>query len=143
MDTETGAGNEERLVQAVERLTEIQKSILELNREARQIRAHIKDFDVNIDALNLLAKARSKDEEAGGVQVLEDLIRYARETGTPIDAFAGSEPFRLPDEAAVPLQDGGRHVEHVEEPGARGRWKLITQLAVAAAVTSGLFVLIH
>ena len=141
MGKETGAGGEERLINAVERLTVIQRSILELNREANRIRMHIRDFDVNMDALNILANVRSKDEQGGGVQVLEDLIRYARQTGTQIDAHEGAGARRTSDDAAVPEVE--KRIEPAGERASGGLWKLVTQLAVAAAVTSGLFVLIH
>ena len=143
MSTETGAGSEERLVNAVERLTGIQKSILELNREANRIRAYIKDFDVNMEALNILANVRSRDEQGGGVQVLEDLVRYARQTGTQIDAYEGGGAPRMPDEAALPETEAEKRVEHSGERAPGGLWKVVTQLVAAAAVTSGLFVLIH
>ena len=143
MGKEAGAGDEERLMNAVERLTGIQKSMLELNREANRIRAHIKDFDVNMEALNILANVRSKDEQGGGVRVLEDLIGYARQTGTPIDAGGAGDIPRTPDHAVPTPSEVEKRIENPGIPASRGLLKLLTQLAVAAAVTSGLFVLIH
>ena len=141
MGKETGAGSEEHLINAVERLTVIQRSILELNREANRVRMHIRDFDVNMDALNILANARSRDEQGGGMQVLQDLIRYARQTGTHIDAYEGGGVPRKFDDALPPEVE--ESIEHPGERASGGFLKLVTQLVAAAVVTSGLFVLIH
>ena len=143
MVKKAGADDEERLMNAVKRLTGIQKSILELNREANRIRTHIKDFDVNMEALNILANVRSRDEQGGGVRVLEDLIGYARQTGTPIDTGEVRDVPRTHDQAVAPPAEVEKRIEHPGEPASRRLLKLLTQLAVAAAVTSGLFVLIH
>ena len=141
MGTETDAGSEERLVNAAERLTRIYGSILELHQEANRIRAYIKDFDVNVEALNMLANVRSKDEKGGGIQVLQDLIRYARQTGTRIDAYEGEAAPPTPDDSIQPTVE--KSIEHAGERESRGLLKLLSQLAVALAVTLGLFVLIH
>ena len=146
MGAETDARSDDRLAAALERLASIQKSILELNQEANQIRRHIKDFDVNVDALNVLAIVQSKDAKSGEGKVLEDMIRYARQTGMTMGAYGGEKISRMPEEAvlvdSVPLA-----VEKSMEPGgersAGGVLKLLSQFVVAAAVTTGLFVLIH
>ena len=140
------AGSEKRLMDAVERLTRIQKSVLELNQEANRIRRHIKDFDVNLDALNILANVRSKDEKDGGVQVLEDLIRYARETGTQLTACEMRVPPR--EDTPLTLDDSvkstvEKKLEYTKERESQGLLRILSQLLIAAAITSGLFVLIH
>ena len=141
MGKETGAGSEERLNNTVERLTRIYGSITELNREANRIRVHIKDFDVNVEALNMLANARSRDEQGGGMQVLQDLIRYARQTGTQIEAYEGEGALQTPDDS-IPLAVE-KSIEVSGDRESRGLLKLLSQLAAALAVTLGLFVLIH
>ena len=141
MSTETVAGSEERLIQAVERLAEIQRSIQELHREAIGVRTHIRDFDFNMDALNILATVRSKYDADGGTQLLQDLIRYARRTGTPIGVHEVDVIIGTPDEPVRATVEPG--MEHAAEGAPGGLLKLVSQLAVALAVTVGLFVLIH
>ena len=142
MNAEADARSDERLKAALERLASIQRSILELNHEANRIRRYIRDFDVNLDALNILANVQGKDEKGGGVQVLEDLIRYARQTGTHLEAHGESGgTSQTPGESARPAVE--RSMEHVAERESGGLLKLLSQLAVAIVVTLGLFVLIH
>lgn len=146
MGADTDARSDERLAAALERLAGIQKSIMELNQEAARIRRHIQDFDVNVDALNLLATARSRDEKSGGGKVLEDVIRYARKTGMQMGAQEGEDVAPMPRDPA-PMNPVPPAVEQsIELRGERRSsdfLKLLSQLAVAAAVTTGLFVLIH
>ena len=144
MDTSADAGSEERLANAVERLTAIQKSVLELNQEANRIRTHIRDFDVNVDALNVLANVRSRDEKGGGAQVLEDVIRYARQTGTPLSSHEGRPAPGRPEGAAqTRVEERETSIERGGERETRDLLKLLAQLVAAAALTSGLFALIH
>lgn len=146
MGADTDARNDERLAAALERLAGIQKSIMELNQEAARIRRHIQDFDVNVDALNLLATARSRDEKSGGGKVLEDVIRYARKTGMQMGAQEGEDVAPMSRDTA-PMNPVPPAVEQsIELRGERRSsdfLKLLSQLVVAAAVTTGLFVLIH
>ena len=145
------AGAEDRLSAALERLASIQKSVRELNLEAQQIRRRIKDFDVNIDALNLLATVRSRYEKRGEEQVLEDVIRYARQTGMPLEPYGSEDPPQnLVASDSMPLNSVPPSAEAVEKstgPGRQGKSsglvKVISQLMAAAALTMGLFVLIH
>lgn len=141
------AGSDERLVQAVERLTRINVSIAELNREAIQVRTRIRDFDVNVEALSMLAGARSRDEKGGGEQVLRDVIRYARQMGTPLEVLERGGPLapapRAPGDAGMPGPEGEGSTERTEERVAAGPWKVLTQVAMALALTTGLFALIH
>jgi hypothetical protein len=146
MGADTDARSDDRLVAALDRLAGIQKSILELNQEANQIRRHVKDFDLNVDALNLLAIARSRDEKRGGGKVLEDVVRYARQTGMRTGADGGENLSRITEETmsrnpVPPTMENT--VEPEEERGFGGVLKLLSELVVAAAVTTGLFVLIH
>ena len=126
----------------MERLSRIYGSILELNREASQIRTSIRDFDVNVEALNMLASVRSRDQKGSGDQVLHDLISYARQTGSHIEMHGPSSSF-----ASVDVPERTPAVENrdddAEKPPSGEVLKLLTQVAVAIAVTSGLFVLIH
>ena len=141
MDMEADADREERLRNAVEQLTRIQRSVLELNREAQRIRMYIRDFDVNVEALNILARVRSRDEKGGGVQALEDVIRYARLTGVHFKVFENTvTPGMLEHSIQTETE---KYIECTEERKSVGLLKLVTQLAAAVAVTSGLFVLIH
>ena len=141
MGTETEAAGEERLANAAEQLTVIYRSITELNREANRIRVHIKDFDVNVEALNMLANARSRDEKGGGVQVLQDLFEYARQMGARIDAGESEvAPRRAADAMPSSVE---KSIEEAGEREPRDLLKLFSQLAAALALTWGLFVLIH
>ena len=144
MGRETDAGREERLENAAERLTVIYRSITELNREANRIRAHVKDFDINVEALNMLANARSRDEKGGGAQVLQDLFVYARRMGARIDAIDAGEGEAAPRRAGDAMRSSvEKSIEAAEEPEPRNLWKLLSQLAAALVLTWGLFVLIH
>lgn len=145
MVAESDASGDDRLVSALERLASIQRSILELNVEANQIRRHVKDFDLNVDALNLLAIARSRDEKSGGGNVLADVVRYARQTGMQVGAPGSEDISPAPEEEEVREPRPLALEENAEPERERGlgALKLISQLVVAAAVTMGLFVLIH
>ena len=138
---------DDRLMAALERLAGIQVSISELNQEAARIRRHIQDFDVNVDALNVLAIVRSKDERLGRGKVLEDVIRYARQTGMPMGGAQGGEDIlRSSDflaQSATPAPAHERSVESGEERALSDRLRVVAQVAAAVAVTIGLFVLIH
>ena len=140
MKEENNAGNETQLAEVVERLTRIQKSLQDLQKEATDIRRHIKDFDINMDALNTLVSVRSRAGEDRGAQILVDLFRYARQTGTQLEALGGKPVLVVPEEAPPLIEKGA---EHTKERGPRPLFKLLSQLAAALAVTTGLFVLIH
>ena len=145
MVAESDASCDDRLASALERLASIQKSILELNVEANQIRRHVKDFDLNVDALNLLAIARSRDEKSGGGNVLADVVRYARQTGMQVGAPGSEDTAPVPEEekAREPRPSALEENAEPERERSLGALKLVSQLVVAAAVTTGLFVLIH
>ena len=137
---------DDRLMAALERLAGIQVSISELNQEAARIRRHIQDFDVNVDALNVLAIVRSKDEKFGRGKVLEDVIRYARQTGMPIGAQEGEDVLRSSDSLVrsdTPVPSRERSVESGEERASAELLRVVAQVTAAAAVTISLFVLIH
>ena len=141
MVTEADVESADRLRAALDRLTSIQKSVLELNQESLRIRRHIGDFDVNVDALNILATVRSKDQKGEGEKVLEDLVRYARQTGTQVDVLGSDFAPPPPDDPVLPVVE--RQPDQSEEKTLQDRWKLFSQLAAAIAVTFGLFALIH
>ena len=141
MATESNVESDDRLRAALDRLTSIQTSKLGLNQEALRIRKHIKDFDVNVDALNILADVRSKDQKGEGARVLEDLIRYARLTGTQVDTQAGDAVAPPSGDAMLSVVE--RQPDQSEEKTLQDRWKPFFQLAAAIAVTLGLFALIH
>ena len=135
------ADGEERLRSALERLTNIQKSILELNQEANQIRRHIRDFDVNIEALSILATVRTKDQKSDGVRLLSDISEYARQTGIHLDALPMSDSSTEPPPSRA--QSDSHLRVRTETTAQRPKWKTVSQLVVAALVTVGLFVLVH
>ena len=141
MDSGADAATDDRLVQALERLTRIYGSIADLHREAIQVRTRLRDLDINVEALNMLASAKSKDEKGDGELVLTDLFRYARRTGMQMEAQEYFAPPLVLHEVRVPEPES--RVENNEGPAPKGLLKLLTQVAVAMAVTSGLFVLIH
>ncbi len=137
---------DERLMAALERLAGIQVSISELNQEAARIRRYIQDFDVNLDALNVLALVRSKDERFGPGKVLGDVIRYARQTGMPVGAEDGEVLLRGADSPArfdTSAPEYERPVESSDEEAPAGLVRVLAQVAAAVAVTIALFVLIH
>lgn len=141
MAAERKATTEERLVEVVERLTTNQKSVHELQLEANRIRRYISDYDVDMEALNLLVSVRMRAGEDGGTRVLEDLFRYARLTGTRFDAPEGLPAPGRRAEDAPPVVE--QKVEREEERESGSLWKFLAQLAAALAVTTGLFALIH
>ena len=137
---------DDRLMAALERLAGIQVSISELNQEAARIRRHIQDFDVNVDALNVLAIVRSKDEKFGRGKVLEDVISYARQAGMPVSVQGGEDIPRSSDSLVRPDTPAPAHENSVESRGVSAsvdRLRVLAQVAAAAAVTISLFVLIH
>ena len=146
MGAETDARSDDRLATALERLTGIQKSIQNLHQEAARIRRHIKDFDVDVDALNLLVTVRSKEETNDGGKLLEHMISYARRTGMPMGVYENEGIARMSDRPA-PVDRSPPAAEEGVEPGGErrpaGRLQWVAQILVAAAVTTGLFVLIH
>ena len=141
MAAERKATREERLMEVVERLTTNQRSVHELQLEANRIRQYIRDYDVDMEALNLLVTARVRAGKDGGTRVLEDLFRYARLTGTRLDAPEGPPTPRERAEAAPPVVE--KQAGRAEVRESRSLWKFLAQLAAALAVTTGLFALIH
>jgi nicotinamide mononucleotide adenylyltransferase len=148
MDEGRDLENLDRLTTAVERLVGIQKSVAELNQEANQIRRHMKDFDFNVDALNILATARNKDHGSSGGQLLEEVIKYARQSGTQMPVFGDDHvPPPTSDEPAPSdsrLRADEKDIEVAAVDEAKSQLlKVLGQLVVAVTVTTGLFVLIH
>lgn len=145
MTTNMNAGTEERLIEAVERLASIQRSMMDLRKETNLVRNHIRDFDVNMEALNILVTLRSKDEKEGGVPVLEDLVTYARLMGTPLETHVEGDSNRraLVESVQASIDERMEHAAEGESRESTGVLKLLSQLLVATALTFGLFVLIH
>ena len=130
-----------RLVDAVERLTKIQKSILDLNQEALRIRNHIRDFDINIEALNILVSIKSRDLQHGGQHVLQDLNIYAEQVGTY--AEIGDEGEKADNPVAPPSRpesSSEKNGNHSESPSPL---RLVSQLLAAACISLGLFLLVR
>ena len=133
--------DDDRLSAAVERLTSIQKSILELSQEANQIRRHIKDFDINLDALNILVTVRSKDQTGDGAGVLAEVNSYARQTGMQVEALEDTEPSI--DSSSSRSEFVQQFHQKAENTTTSRAWKTVSQFVLAVAVTLGLFLLIH
>ena len=133
--------DDDRLSAALERLTSIQKSRLELSQEANQIRRHIKDFDINVDALNILATVRSKDQTGDGARILAEVNSYARKTGMQVEALEDSEPSI--DSSSSSSEFVQQFHQKPENTTTSRTWKTVSQFVLAVAVTLGLFVLIH
>ena len=142
METITTSQDETRLIEAVERLTEIRNSIDELNKEANRIRAHIKDFEIDVNAVNVLTTVRCKDKTGDGRQLLAEVVEYARKTGMTFEAMAPSGPSVEEASAALPTGDGQWISEETFDTSGN-KWKTVSQFATAVAITLGLFVLIH
>lgn len=134
--------DETRLIEAVERLTEIRNSIDELNKEAYRIRAHIKDFEIDIDAVNILTTVRCQDKTGDGRRLLAEVVEYARRTGMKFEAMECSGPQVEAAPAALPSGDG-QWVSEETLGASPSRWKMVLQFALAVAITLGLFALIH
>ena len=142
MEATTNSQDETRLTEAVERLTEIRNSIDELNKEANRIRAHIKDFEIDVNAVNILTTVRCKDKAGDGRRLLAEVVEYARKTGMTFEAMGPSSPPVEEASAALPSGDGQWISE--EAFGTSGnKWKTVSQFATAVAITLGLFALIH
>ena len=142
MDTTTTSQNETRLIEAVERLTEIRSSIDELNKEANRIRAHIKDFEIDVNAVNILTIVRRSDKAGDGTRLLAEVVEYARRTGMALEAMGPSEVSVGTAPASLATTDGQWHSEEVFTV-TQSRWKTASQFALAVAITLGLFALIH
>ena len=148
MSTSLDAGTEQKLTDAVERLTSVHKSLKESTKTAHSIRRHIKDFDIDMDALNLLVNLKSGDDNVDKGRVLENLVTYARLTGTPLKASVEREARVEGNDLRGPLRDSApapndERMEYAAERESRGLLKLLSQIFVAMALTFGLFVLIH
>ena len=142
METTTTSQDETRLIEAVERLTEIRNSIDELNKEANRIRVHIKDFEIDVNAVNILTIARCQDKIGNGRRLLAEVAEYARRTGITFEAM---EPSNVPVEivpAAQAASDGQWYGEEILED-THSRWKTVSQIALAVAITLGLLALVH
>ena len=142
METTTTSQDETRLIEAVERLTEIRSSIDELNKEATRIRVHIKDFDIDMNAVNILTIVRCQDKTGGGRQLLAEVVEYARRTGMTFEAMTPARPLAEPAPASLTAIDGQWDSEEVLAV-TRSRWKTVSQLVLAVAITLGLFALVH
>lgn len=142
METTTTSQDETRLIEAVERLTEIRNSIDELNKEANRIRVHIKDFEIDVNAVNILTIARCQDKTGNGKRLLAEVAEYARRTGITFEAVGPSEvPVEIAS-AALATSDGQWYGEEMLED-THSRWKTVSQLALAVAITLGLLALVH
>ena len=142
MEATTTSQDETRLTEAVERLTEIRNSIDELNKEANRIRMHIKDFEIDVNAVNILTTIRWKDNTGGGRRLLEEVVEYARRTGVTFEAMGPSSQAAVTTTSAVADTDGQWASEEMLVV-TQSRWKTMSQLALAVVITLGLFVLIH
>lgn len=142
METTTNSQHEARLIEAVERLTEIRSSIDELNKEANRIRAHIKDFEIDVNAVNILTVVRRSDKSGDGTRLLAEVVEYARRTGMALEAMTPASPLAEPAPATLTATDGQWNSEEVLVV-TQSRWKTVSQLALAVAITLGLFALVH
>ena len=142
METTTTSQDETRLIEAVERLTEIRSSIDELNKEANRIRSHIKDFEIDVNAVNILTIARCQDKTGDGRRLLAEVVEYARRTGMTFEAMGPSEVSVETAPAALAATDGQWDSEEVLVV-TQSRWKTVSQFALAVAITLGLFALVH
>ena len=142
MEATTTSQDEARLTEAVERLTKIRNSIDELNKEANRIRAHIKDFEIDVNAVNILTTARCKDKTGDGGRLLAEVVEYARRTGMTFEAMVpSSQPL---GNAPSALAADGQWVSGEAPVGAsQSKWMTASQLALAVAITLGLFTLVH
>ena len=141
MVTERDTDADERLRTALERLTSIQSSVVGLNKEANQLKRHIKDFDINVDALTILANMRSKDQKDGGAQVLTDLTKYAVIAGLRSESHETNLPPAKP--VAFTLPAAGKPESTLPRRAPAERIKLALQILAAVVITAGLFALIH
>ena len=142
MEATTTNQDETRLTEAVERLTEIRNSIDELNKEANRIRAHIKDFEIDVNAVNVLTTVRCKDKSGDGTRLLAEVVEYARKTGMTFEAM-GPSGLQVEAASAALLPGDGQWISEEALGPPSNNWKTVSQFAAAVAVTLGLFVLIH
>ena len=142
MEATATSQDEIRLIEAVERLTEIRNSVEELNKEANRIRAHIKDFEIDVNAVNILSTVRCKDKPGDGRRLLAEVMEYARKTGMSFEAMGPSGLQVEAASAAWPSGDGQWTSEEALGTPSNN-WKTVSQFAAAVAITLGLFVLIH
>ena len=141
MEKRSGVDANERLSAALERLTSIQTSILELNQEANQIRRYIKDFDVNVDALNILANVRSKDKKHDGAQVLDAVSQYAHLVGIHIK-FRDAAPSSDSSDTSI-HPDYLTFTDRGKENAASFLHHILLQCIAAVVITACLFLLVH
>ena len=141
MSTYLDESTKERLVNSLERLRTIQESIFHLNQESTKLRQYIRDFEVDIDALTILANIQSKDRPSNGARLLSTIIQYAD--------IAAVSPERASPAAAVAVDTGDSAVEPDDTrlPLAEGReggiWRTTFQCVAGVAIAICLFVLVH
>ncbi|MDD9979768.1 MAG: hypothetical protein OXU81_00140 [Gammaproteobacteria bacterium] len=131
-----------RLTEAVDRLTEIRNSIDDLNKEANRIRAHIRDFEIDVNAVNILTNVRCRDKAGDGTRLLVEVVEYARRTGMTFEAMGPFNPSVVVASAASGPRDGQWASGEVREV-SQSKWKTVYQFALAVAITFGLFALVH
>ena len=134
------ADSTSRVQDAIDRLTDIQTSIRGLNQEAMRVRNHIRDFDVNMDALNLLVNVRAKEPKDGGRKTLEALVQYARQVGSLPSEEAPPVPRALQSPASFSTVTP---TTPSDAPPSGSLLKLASQLTIAMGVTWVLFSLLR
>ena len=82
MNPERNVVPRERLSYYAGRMTELHALIMDANMEIGHLRQDAKNNGMNVDALTVLGQVRSRDRKDDGKELLDDLMKYARETGT-------------------------------------------------------------
>jgi hypothetical protein len=93
MTSDNDALDAKRITDYVERMSELQTLVQESGSQIGQIRQDAKSNGVNPEALTLIGLAKARNPRDGGVLLLNDIIRYARQAGMEIDA----DPQAFPD----------------------------------------------
>lgn len=133
----------------VDRLTEVQNSIRELNLDSRQIRTQARDDGLNFEVVATLSQIRSNNPHDDGEKFFNLLIKYAQHTGIRlknvpdgIDNEPEREAGNKTDAEMRPLSiDHAVYAEREDFLGDRTR--VFLQFAVAMGVSLLFLWLLH
>jgi uncharacterized protein (UPF0335 family) len=70
----------------IDKISEVQRSIQELQTEINQIRRDARTDGFNMEAVNILSQIIAKSSHDEGVGLLQDIVEYAHQIGIKLDS---------------------------------------------------------
>ena len=96
MTENSGSPTPALLVSYIDRLVNVQTSILELQRETAQLRQDARADKFNMEAVFQLGLIVSKSPHDKGVRLLTDILRYAHQSGIKLDTVVAERDVSAP-----------------------------------------------